>query len=984
MSRASGASGDSNFNNQDGFATRHNLWAQRQEFNNQFERLEHRLDDTFREFEYRERQRQEEHHAQFQALHQAIANLGNRHGHRSSSSSSSRTRSSSRHGESSRSHSRRGEPHHHNGDPQARHRRPQAVDPNAPQPQQQRQEHGPPPHQAIIDVHQPQERQDEANHNDRRRHPPHDHHEQRQQHQEPVWDTSDDDEDARQARRNNRHAQHHHRHRQAMNVNDADQRRRRDFEHHPENPPQQPQGNQEPPPPPPRPPSDASMHQERRNNHHERDDGKFGKLKFVMPKFKGEENADAYLEWELKVDKIFRVHNFSEEKKVAMASLEFEDYANVWWEDYQSNREKQEEPPVTTWTEMKNVMYARFVPEHYRQDLFDKLQNLKQGTKTIEEFYKEMEMTMMRADVKELEEQTIARFLNGLSRPIRKIVDFQPYKTLVNLLHQATKAERHLQKEHAYEKQRAYYASLNSSNPSKPTNQTTSSSKQSKTPMASTSNTTTESQVVCYKCGGKGHKSYECINTRVMLTDENGATYSVSEDEFEAMTQAAITKDAAMQDEDTLLCEHDSSPSLVIAQVLTTNSIPREDQRLNIFQTRAGIDGKSIKVIIDGGSCHNLASIDLCEKLKLPYMEHPHPYHVKWLDDNGTIQIKHKVNVSFKIGPYQDTVECDVVPMTVCHMLLGRPWQYDKGALHDGTSNQYSFKWNDKTLVLQPMTPSQIITSNMTSLPKIKQAKDPCEMSGERVIHQHVSECYKPQMSGKIMSATSHATTREKSDLSVTNTNNPSYNSFSLLSVLQDTQPHLQPTRNTLQDLQPHLDDKLNFKIFDQFEQGYDTGDPTTYKLKTLRTPSSLYDDGTSSRTTRFEAGGDDAAQHMAFTIGPHHATSTIPSKVNSFHISPSFGYHVNGILLETSAHAMTRPMTMTPRGDDKKTPETKTPKQEAWKRRRKKLRTPDRSLRPSHRSLRTTPEFLDRPPVRTQEPSPGQPEAPFGDGSGD
>ena len=81
-----------------------------------------------------------------------------------------------------------------------------------------------------------------------------------------------------------------------------------------------------------------------------------------------------------------------------------------------------------------------------------------------------MEMTMVRADVKELEEQTIAWFLNGLNRPKRKIVDFQPYKTLVNLLHQATKAERHLQKEHAYEKQREYFASINSSSPSKPTN----------------------------------------------------------------------------------------------------------------------------------------------------------------------------------------------------------------------------------------------------------------------------------------------------------------------------------------------------------------------------------------------------------------------------------------------------------------------------------------------------------------------------------
>ena len=90
---------------------------------------------------------------------------------------------------------------------------------------------------------------------------------------------------------------------------------------------------------------------------------------------------------------------------------------------------------------------------------------------------------------------------------------------------------------------------------------------------------------------------------------------------------------------------------------------------------------------------------------------------------------------------------------------------------------------------------------------------------------------------------------------------------------------------------------------------------------------------------------GDDAAQHMAFTIGPHHATSTTPSKVNSFHIPPSFGYHVNGILLETSSHAMTRPMTMTPTEDDKKAPGTKTPKQEAWKRRRKKLLKQDRSL---------------------------------------
>ena len=163
-----------------------------------------------------------------------------------------------------------------------------------------------------------------------------------------------------------------------------------------------------------------------------------------MPKFKGEENPEAYIEWELKVEKIFRIHNYSEEKKMAMASLEFEDYANIWWEDQQAHRERNQQDPISTWDEMKTVMYARFVPEHYRQDLFNKLQQLKQGTKSVEEYYKEIEMTMLRADLKELNEQTMARFLNGLNYPIRKIVEFQPYKTMTELLHQDTKAERQL------------------------------------------------------------------------------------------------------------------------------------------------------------------------------------------------------------------------------------------------------------------------------------------------------------------------------------------------------------------------------------------------------------------------------------------------------------------------------------------------------------------------------------------------------------
>ena len=58
---------------------------------------------------------------------------------------------------------------------------------------------------------------------------------------------------------------------------------------------------------------------------------------------------------------------------------------------------------------MKDIMRARFVPTYYNRDLFKILQLLKQGTKRIEEYYKEMEIAMIRANVTEDDEQTMTQ-----------------------------------------------------------------------------------------------------------------------------------------------------------------------------------------------------------------------------------------------------------------------------------------------------------------------------------------------------------------------------------------------------------------------------------------------------------------------------------------------------------------------------------------------------------------------------------------------
>ena len=65
---------------------------------------------------------------------------------------------------------------------------------------------------------------------------------------------------------------------------------------------------------------------------------------------------------------------------------------------------------------------------------------------------------MMRASVEESEEQIMARFMNGLNFPIKRIVEFQPDTYLVELVHQATKAERQVVDDIKYDNTKAYFA----------------------------------------------------------------------------------------------------------------------------------------------------------------------------------------------------------------------------------------------------------------------------------------------------------------------------------------------------------------------------------------------------------------------------------------------------------------------------------------------------------------------------------------------
>jgi len=103
-------------------------------------------------------------------------------------------------------------------------------------------------------------------------------------------------------------------------------------------------------------------------------------------------------------------------------------------------------PIVVSWSDLKLSMHTRFVPPHYRKELLLTLKRLHQGPRTVDGYFKDLEITLTKINMYDSEKSKIARFVSGLRREIQDIVDLYEYYSLEKLIHLALKVESQILK----------------------------------------------------------------------------------------------------------------------------------------------------------------------------------------------------------------------------------------------------------------------------------------------------------------------------------------------------------------------------------------------------------------------------------------------------------------------------------------------------------------------------------------------------------
>ncbi|XP_071704568.1 uncharacterized protein [Rutidosis leptorrhynchoides] len=396
-------------------------------------------------------------------------------------------------------------------------------------------------------------------------------------------------------------------------------------------------------------------------------------MKVEIPEFTGAAHPDEFLDWLSTVERVFDIKDIPEKLKVKLVALKLKKHASLWWDHVKRQRALDRKSKIESWDKMKKLMRGMFLPKNHRQDAFLEYHNLQQRSMSVEEFIHKFDTLRMHCDIAEPEEQLIARFLGNLNSDIADVVTLQPYWTYTDVCRLALKVEKQLQKGKTRSPFNRYV-------PSAP-----------KSPVPTLDKTKTENR-----------------SPTPQLTPTNKPpTYAMY------VSDEAPTHDPeADQEVHTEVVFADRGEALVIQRALNSSINTTNNDSLwlrnNIFRTKVTAKGKICMMIIDGGSCENVVSQEMVDKLDLPTEPLSEPYQLTWLKWGNHVKVSKRCLVKFSLGKnYHDEVWCDVIPMDACHILLGHPWQYDRKIKHDGYRNTYTFYKDGINIVLAPLDTRQ-------------------------------------------------------------------------------------------------------------------------------------------------------------------------------------------------------------------------------------------------------------------------------------
>ncbi|GJR55869.1 putative reverse transcriptase domain-containing protein [Tanacetum coccineum] len=331
-------------------------------------------------------------------------------------------------------------------------------------------------------------------------------------------------------------------------------------------------------------------------------------MRINIPEFDGKTlNPEEFIDWLVTVEEVFEFKEVPENKRVSLIATKLRGRASAWWQQLKLTRERVGKPRVTSWRKIKKLLRENFIPHNYQRLMYQQLQNLKQGTKAVEDYTTEFYQLIARNDIQETEGQLISHYIGGLRVQIMDSVNMFDPVTLSDAYQRAL----------AFEKQNRRVGS--SSSPV----------------ITGVSKGVGSSGLKCFNCGELGHRQLECkkAGKRHLFVDEEWEDEGVADGEYE---EPLVFDDDQYKEE---IMSGDVGVNLMRRRFCLTPKAAGDWLKHIIFHLTCTILGKVCTFVVDPGSCDNLIAEEAIQNLGLKTENRPKPYKLQWLKKGGEITL---------------------------------------------------------------------------------------------------------------------------------------------------------------------------------------------------------------------------------------------------------------------------------------------------------------------------------------------------------
>ncbi|KAI9185815.1 hypothetical protein LWI28_010995 [Acer negundo] len=167
-------------------------------------------------------------------------------------------------------------------------------------------------------------------------------------------------------------------------------------------------------------------------------------MRTEVPKFQGSMQPEEFLECIGIADEILEFKRVPANERVALVATRFRGRAAAWWQQFKLARNRAGKPKLSDWEKMKQKLRKEFLPHNFTRLMYQRLQNLRQGMRSVDEYTTEFYELLVRNYIEETHDQLVSRYCGGLRTQILDMVNLFDPVTVTEAHQRALQLEKTL------------------------------------------------------------------------------------------------------------------------------------------------------------------------------------------------------------------------------------------------------------------------------------------------------------------------------------------------------------------------------------------------------------------------------------------------------------------------------------------------------------------------------------------------------------